>query len=257
MTACYQFNTQRLLHLSLGLIFIFLFGLPAHAQVYSDDLLFDYGIQRYDQADYPRAAVFLFAYIQRQPDMMKQDQTFAKSVHDAYQYSQMQLDSKWQAAASPEQQSQSGIGRTTAGLTVPPPELKRPEKAQIKSYPLVVRGGEKIYFQYVPYSNFSSGPQLWITFERGSVSAGKDLANRYSLQPGQGAWLDRPVSASEPNRLLLQEKIGQFTISWQNGRVMGVSSALPYLSVLQNPDQFAVFRAYNDGKGNFIATHME
>jgi hypothetical protein len=257
MTACYHPGSKRILHLALGMCIAFLFCLPVHAQIYSDDQLLDYGIHSYDEGNYPRAAVFLFAFIQRQPDMMTQDQNFAKSVHEAYQYSQMRLDSKWQVAESPQQQPQLGTSRTTSGLTVQPPELKRPEKTQIKSYPLVVRGGGNLYFQYVPYSNFSHTPQLWITFERGGVSAGKDLANRYSLQSGQGAWLDRPVSASEPNRLLLQENIGQFTISWQNGRVMGVSSALPYLSVLQNPDQFAAFRVYNDGRGNFIVTQVE
>lgn len=240
---------KRFLVTAFSASFILLFYSPADSQVYSDDQLLDYGIQNYDQANYPKAALYLFAYIQRQPQAMAYDQVHAQDVKDAYSYSQTRLDSQLQSTSQP--------GRYTGGLTVPPPELKRPEKKPMAGYKLLLRGGGNVHFQYVPYSNFWRGPQMWITFERGLVATGQDLGNRYNLHPGQAAWLDRPISANEPNRLLLNEGIGEFAITWQNGQVSGVASALPYLTALQDPNRFVAFRVYNDGKGNFIVTQVE
>lgn len=255
MNTISQSKLRRHLQTAASVLLIMLFYSSAPAQVYSDDQLLDYGIQSYEQFNYPRAALFLFAYIQRQPDAMRQDQGFAQSVQEAYGYSQRQLDSQLQSKAST--QLPPGIGRTTGGLKESPPELKRPSKMQALGYKLLLRGGGNTYFQYTPYSNYSRSPQIWITFERGAAATGQNLENRFNLQPGQAAWLDRPISPNEPNRLLLKEGIGEFSISWHNGRVSGVSSALPYLSALQDPNRFVAFRVYNDRKGNFVVTQVE
>lgn len=255
MNTYYQSTFKRCLAVAFSVFLILLCYSPVESQVYSDDQLLNYGIQSYDQFDYSKAALYLFAYIQRQPDAMTQNQEFAQSVQKAYSYSQRALDSQLQSKASSE--SQPGIGRTTSGLTEAPPELKRPVKLQMMSYKLILRGGGNIYFNYTPYSNFSRNPQIWITFERGQVATGQNLEHRFSLQPGQAAWLDRPISTNEPNRLLVKEGIGEFTISWYNGQVSGVSSALPYLTALQDPNRFVAFHVYNDGKGNFIVTQVE
>jgi hypothetical protein len=257
MSTYYQSTSKRCLYAAFSVFLIILFYSQVESQIFSDDQLLNYGIQSYDQMNYSKAALYLFAYIQRQPDAMTQDQDFAQSVQKAYSYSQMKLDTQLQSVPSSQSQPQPGIGRTTQGLEVPPPELKKPEKMQMLSYKLVLRGGGNIYFQYVPYSNFSRSPQVWITFGRALVATGQNLENRYELQPGQAAWLDRPISTNEPNRLLLKERIGEFTISWYNGQVSGVSSALPYLTALQDPNRFVTFHVYNDGKGNFIVTHVD
>jgi len=120
------------------------------------------------------------------------------------------------------------------------------------SYLLVVRGGDS-YFTYTPSSNFSPEPQIWIMFKKGPQGVGAGWENRNTLAPGQAAWLDRPVAANEPDRIILTG-VRDFTISWAKLQVMGVSSSLPYLSVLQDANKFQAFYVYNDGRGNFIAT---
>ena len=129
-----------------------------------------------------------------------------------------------------------------------------------QGYEMVVRGGGDVYFTYTPYSNFSQDPQIWITFKKGGQAAGQHLEQRNALRPGQAAWLDRRIEDNEPDRIIVtgipDANMKEFTISWTNGKVMGVSSAMPYLSALQDPNKFVPFVVYNDGRGNFIATKI-
>ncbi len=122
-----------------------------------------------------------------------------------------------------------------------------------QGYLLVCRGGGDLYFNYTPFSNFSPDPQVWITFKKGPQGVGQNWEQKYSLQPGQAAWLDRRIEPNEPERIIITG-IKEFTISWTKGQVMGISSSLPYLSVLQDPNKFQSFYVVNDGKGNFIVT---
>jgi len=124
-----------------------------------------------------------------------------------------------------------------------------------QGYLLVVRGGGDLYFSYEPYSNFSKDPQIWITFKRAGQGVGQNWEQKYSLQPGQGAWLDRRLADNEPDRIIVTG-VKEFTISWTKGAVMGISSSLPYLSVLQDPNKFQSFYVYNDGQGNMIVTSI-
>jgi len=129
-----------------------------------------------------------------------------------------------------------------------------------QGYEMVVRGGGDVYFTYTPYSNFSPDPQIWITFKKGGQGAGQHLEQRNALQPGQAAWLDRRIENNEPDRIIItgipDANMKEFTISWTSGKVMGVSSAMPYLSALQDSNKFVPFVVYNDGRGNFIATKI-
>jgi hypothetical protein len=129
-----------------------------------------------------------------------------------------------------------------------------PDFAQ-KSYPLVVRGGGELYFVYTPFSNFSQAPQIWITFKRGPQGVGKNWEHRHTLEPGHGAWLDRPVHGNEPDRIIILN-VKNFSIHWVPGEVRGISSDFKWLNVLQDPDRFQSFHVYNDGKGNFVVTKI-
>ncbi|MEJ2560798.1 MAG: hypothetical protein P8186_32165, partial [Anaerolineae bacterium] len=78
-------------------------------------------------------------------------------------------------------------------------------------------------------------------------------------EPGQCSWLDRSIHANEPNQITIMYPIigpDDFSISWQNGRVTGISSSLPYISALQSSDRFQSFDVYNDGQGHFVVTQV-
>lgn len=121
------------------------------------------------------------------------------------------------------------------------------------SYPIVCRGGGNLYFDYDPFSSLSPNPQIRITFQRGAQQAGFNWENIYALMPGQCSWLDRSMSNDEPDRLIVTN-IRNFAISWSQGRVMGISADLPYISTLQDANRYQSFSVYNDRRGSFIVT---
>ena len=231
---------------------------PATAQVYSAEQLFDLATNYYHQQDFLNSAVFLFAYLQRSPQAMDMDAKFADQVRKAYQFSHDQVVQQLQQLKILAQsQAQGEYGKKTSGLTYLPPLEKPGKQTSQAGYTLVLRGGGNLSFQYTPYSNFFKQPQIWITCERGAVGVGQNQEKRYQLNPGQAAWLDRPISANEPTRLIIPIGRNDFSISWNSGQVTGTASALPWLNRLQDPNQFQAFRAYNDGKGNLIVVKAE
>jgi hypothetical protein len=123
------------------------------------------------------------------------------------------------------------------------------------TYPIVCHGGGELYFNYMPSSSFSPNPQIWITFQRGAQMVGSNWENIGALMPGQCAWLDRPVSNNEPNRIIVRD-IKNFSISWNQGQVMGISSEFSYMKWLQDADRYQSFDVYNDNQGNFILVRI-
>ncbi len=119
-----------------------------------------------------------------------------------------------------------------------------------QTFPIVCRGGGELYFNYMPSSSFSSNPQIWITFQRGAEKAGSNWENN-GLMPGQCSWVDRPVSNNEPNRIIVKD-ISNFSISWNQGKVMGIISELSYMKWLQDANRYQSFDVYNDSQGNLI-----
>jgi hypothetical protein len=122
-----------------------------------------------------------------------------------------------------------------------------------QAYLLVCRGGGELYFNYLPTSEFSPGPQILITFKKGPQAVGQNWEQRYSLEPGQAAWLDRRVADNEPERILLTDQQG-FWISWTNGRIFGANPA--FLLTLLDPNKFQSFYVVRDAKGNFLVTQV-
>ncbi len=124
-------------------------------------------------------------------------------------------------------------------------------KEGASTLPIVCRGGGELYFNYIPSSKFSSKPQIWITFQRGSQKAGSNWENISALMPGQCSWLDRPLSENEPHRIIVKD-LRNFSISWNQGRLSGISSELSYMKWLQDADRYQSFDVYDDNQGNLI-----
>lgn len=121
---------------------------------------------------------------------------------------------------------------------------------------IVCRGGGDLYFNYTPFSNFSPQPQIWITFKKANYGVGYQLEYSSTLLPGQCTFKDRGLYNNEPNRILIKINVNDFSISWFQGRVTGISSSLTYLNNLQDSNRFQSFFIYNDGRGNFIVTSI-
>ena len=119
------------------------------------------------------------------------------------------------------------------------------------TYPIVCRGGGELFFNYMSFSNFSPNPQIWITFQRGAQKAGSNWENIGALMPGQCSWLDRPVSNNEPNRIIVKD-IRNFSISWNQGRVMDTSSNSSYMIWLQDANRYQSFDVSEDSQGNYF-----
>ena len=133
--------------------------------------------------------------------------------------------------------------------------LSTMEVAAQTGYEIVCRGGGKLRFDYTPFSNFSPEPQIWITFERGPQRVGSNWEFLDTLSPGQCSWLDRAVSEKEPDRIIfILQRSSDFSISWAQGAVTGISSSLPHINKLQTPTNYQSFFVYNDRRGNFIVT---
>ncbi len=135
-----------------------------------------------------------------------------------------------------------------------------PDAAAQQGFYLVCRGGGNLYFDYTPFSNFSPDPQLWITFERGPQGVGSGWSDLSSLGPGQCAWLDRAVAPDEPDRIIIVAPVIQpddFSITWTQGEVTGISSALYFINGLQDDSEYQSFLVYNDSQGNFVVLKID
>jgi hypothetical protein len=115
------------------------------------------------------------------------------------------------------------------------------------------RGGGNLYFSYQPYSGTVNTPHISIRFERGASAA--------SLAQGQCAWPERPIAPNEPAMLVFAAPVftaQQFSISWQRGQVMGISSELSFLNALLRDDAVVrTFRVYDNGQGSFTVSAIE
>jgi len=119
------------------------------------------------------------------------------------------------------------------------------------TYTIVCRGGGELSFNYTPFSKFSPNPEIWITFQRGAQKVGSNWENIGALLPGQCSLLDRPVGDDEANMIIVKD-IRNFSISWNQGQVMGISSELSYMKWLQDANRYQSFEVYNDSRGALI-----
>jgi hypothetical protein len=109
-------------------------------------------------------------------------------------------------------------------------EPRIPEMARPQTYPLMCRGTTRL--------SVSARPQriALLIFTRGT------RPSTAGLQPGECSWIDRGVSAAEPN--VVAHHIPQ-----------GADGAAPYLwtEALWAPNAYWTFEVYNDGRGSLVA----
>lgn len=215
------------------LVLLALMSAPVYAERKSDQELFQIAFNAYTTADYVTAATYLRAYIERDPYAMRNDPTHVGEVQDALEYAILIIEDYKRADQLFEdllncrnQCSQANTGSSVSGITRLPPELGQPSTTAPMSYSLVCRGGP-LHFTYAGLSNLSSDPQIWIAFSRARERAGSGWQNVGQMAPGECTWLDRPISANEPGRIVLRGpelRPDQFAISWQNGQVSAIAT---------------------------------
>lgn len=252
-----------------GVLLLLTLTWPMQAQVLSDDDLYDRARVAGDRKDYAAARMYIYAFMQRNADEMQSNSALREQVQQFYKWAsdetvkvvneKKRLEGELRNCQG-KLSNCTGVSSISQGLTVeiPPPPLDiKPKKQSTMrpSYPLMCRGGGQLHFTYTPYSSISDKPQLRIIFERGTAGV-----NSQTPSPGQCSWFDRAISSGEPNRLVFATPVfegRQFTIQWQGGTVMGISSDLPYINALRQETGLRIFHAYNDGKGNLIVTKIE
>jgi hypothetical protein len=114
----------------LALTVVLLAPLCGQVQTYSSEQLFKMGQDAYNARNYVDAAVYLYAYMQKTPDLGTTQPQHAAEVQKAYEYSVDKARSavterdslKKQLASAPHDDR----GSTTAGLEMPPPPLHGP-----------------------------------------------------------------------------------------------------------------------------------
>ena len=114
------------------LLLLSFFKSTSACQTFSDDQLILMGKTASDGFDFPKAAVYLFAYMQRNPPLMASHPDFAKQVQDAYQNAIDQVNWAFQERDQlkvklAKAQSDTGLGMTTSGIKRKPPQLNIPE----------------------------------------------------------------------------------------------------------------------------------
>jgi hypothetical protein len=235
---------------------VLLAACPLAAQVLSTASLFQQGLESYQAGRYEDASRFLYAYIQRNPAELQTDLVHAAQVREAVRFSldrladmRNRLQRLELAAAN---QPGTGIGSKVSGLGITPPVLQPPGADNRASYPLVCRGGGNMRFSWIPQALGVAGPVFVIDFEKAPQGVGMDPS---LLAPGQCSWRDRAIAPNEPSNVCARFEPSRFGIVWgTDGTTHGITSAAPkYVHELRRPDGWAVFDAYNNGNGCFIA----
>ena len=184
----------RVLHLVGMLVVVWLLCMvstrPVAAQALPDADLYKRGYQAYTQNNRIDASLYLQAYVLRSPERYRNDPNHHRQVDSALDYARAQIQGALQCTAP-----------STASVTSyyvyedPRSPISEPTGP---SYPLVCRGGGEMSFDYMPSSDLSDEPQVWISFTPAVQGVGMDRENVTTLQPGECSWLDRAISPAEP-----------------------------------------------------------
>lgn len=230
-----------------------LLGVPVQANVLTDQQLFEAGRAALARDNAEGILKYLFAYVQRSPTVLQQDARHASQVAEAIIYAEGQLQYIRNRLASVEAENldlkrRLGLpASSVAGMKRLPP-LDPPQPARATSYPLVCRGGGGLRFALQSGVLGVAGTMWSIEFTR---AAGAGLA---SLAPGQCAWMDRPVSSGEPNRVCQPIDSSRLHLEWtaDGGAARLASRSAPYLTQLALPEQTVTFQVFNNGAGCLV-----
>lgn len=97
----------------------------------AEDTLLDRGIAAYDGSRCSEAVMYLFAYQERDPRLLREDPPFRQRVNDAIDYCKQRLEGERRElenlrARVADLERRAGLGSSVAGLTRAPPPLARP-----------------------------------------------------------------------------------------------------------------------------------
>jgi hypothetical protein len=246
---------RRLCAVSLALLALGIVVRVGAAPV-SDQQLFEFGKQALDQNRFTEAAMFLFAYLQRNPPVVEQNPGHSMQVNDAISYAKEKVDAAFGRVSMLEQEnrdlkSRLGIPASNVSGLERRPRLDPPGPAPQTSYPMVCRGGGLMRFMLMTSGFGMNGTIVAFEYRR---SAGAGAA---SLNSGECTWLDRPINATEPNWLCDPVAASSLQVQWasENGQVRGLSSAsAPYLAPLISGDEVLTFQVFNNRQGCMVAT---
>ena len=188
-----QLTTTILQHTTLLLVFmaVVLAPLCGQAQVYASEQLFKMGQDAYSGYDFVAASVYLYAYMQKTPDLAATQPQHAAEVQKAYEYSVDKVrhalterdNLKKQLASA----SNNGVGSTTAGLELPPPPLHGPRvHLAIAEYVGTIAG----VWKYEMVSDQGGGVHqgtMTITLNNSDVSGEMDTWDN-SARSFNGSW---------------------------------------------------------------------
>lgn len=256
-----RYRLLRLMAMFICLMTLSTIGV--YAQPTPDRELFDQGYRAYQNGQWVQAAMYLKAYLERNPDELRNNATRRNQVINALRFAEAQASTCLQRLPTVSTQLSecreelTGVGSSASGLTTAPPTLPPLETAQPTSYPLVCRGGEHLIVRYLHSSAISTKPHFLIYYRKAAAGVGMAQENTGNLQPGECAWLDRPISTGEPERLLIGEPIlnaDQVDLTFSQGVLTSATPA--YVQALQSDANLQVFAAYNDGNGNFVITSI-
>jgi hypothetical protein len=129
---------------------------PLYAQTHSDDELFDLAYEVYKEENFLKAAMYLLAYAERDPELMRTDPAFAAQVRNALKYSETRVQdiiSSLEARLDKCQKdltAYTGIGSTVHGLTHTPPTLD--PRPAVLSKPIQISPTNGTTFDHYPRS---------------------------------------------------------------------------------------------------------
>ncbi len=161
------YNYNRFKAACLFYVIVFLCAtIHAPAQVMSDEGLYANGQLNYEKNNWHYAAIYLFSFIQRNPNVIKNDAVFKKEVVEAFDHCMTSLNRQVvdlekcnEKVVAFESKNNNGATSVTQGLGTTPPPLRKPSKVrfaatvfqqqQAKRYPTDTTKPQKVKVQAV------------------------------------------------------------------------------------------------------------
>lgn len=130
-------KTLRMAVISVIVILLTFFLLNGYATASTDRELFDQGVKYYEAHDFFKAAMYLFAYIERNPPAIHDDKEHSDSVRNALIFCEQKIQSEIERIDNLEEsysQCMHDSGKTiisTYSATLPAPVLHQPKQPSV------------------------------------------------------------------------------------------------------------------------------
>ena len=225
--------------------------------------------------DFYHALLYLYAFQQAAPPALA-DKAFKKEFDE--RFSRLELIVKervenYESTSNALSQckedlqnanNKSGYATVSSGLHMSNPVDTLPAiplPPQIRTYPLVIKGGANIKIDFYYSSTAFDKPHLIIQFPaKWTGNTGKNLENLQAMPAGSAAWLDRGIRDSEPSCILIpvDMKDIRFTSVSANPQdnyqfsMFIYKGKFEFLNALTDPKKHLVFNVFNNGRGYFV-----